>query len=92
MAVTFKLFAAVFAFSYAILAGRAASKYGRNKELFSFTNAKLILMSVVLWYPLGLQVNILNKKATRMEFLLKNDVSSCNNLDSPMSYFSRLYD
>jgi hypothetical protein len=91
LTVMFKIFAAMFTFCYTVLAVRATSKFMQNRELFCMTNFKLVLLSVILLMPLAYEVDLLNKKGARMEFLLKDDASSCSNLDSPMSYFSRLY-
>ena len=60
--VFFQMFGAVFTITYATLVIRASMKYGKTKELFNMPIAKLILLSLVLLYPLGLNVQILHQK------------------------------
>ena len=84
------MFGAAYTVAYATLAIRASMKYGKTKELFNMTNAKLILLSAILLYPLGLNVQILQQKHERMQILLSVNSTACANPDSPMSMFSQL--
>ena len=85
------MFGAAYTVAYATLAIRASMKYGKTKELFNMTNAKLILLSAILLYPLGLNVQILQQKHERMQILLSVNSTACANPDSPMCMFSQLY-
>ena len=58
--VFFQMFGAVYTMAYATLAIRASMTYSKKKELFTMTNAKLMLLSGLLLYPLGLNVKILH--------------------------------
>ena len=69
---------------------RTFRKYQRTLKIFNMSNLKMVVFGMLLWYPLSYQVNVLWTQKDRMEILL--DPSSCGNLDSPLTKFSKLYD
>jgi hypothetical protein len=52
--VFFQIFGAMYTICYVALIIRASMKYSRTKELFTLTNAKLMILSGLLLYPMGL--------------------------------------
>ena len=57
--VFFQIFGAIYTISYVTLTIRASMKYSKTKELFTMTNAKLMILSALMLYPLGKQVEVL---------------------------------
>ena len=87
----FTLFVLMFLIFYILLVIHAILKQSIKKTVCRATNFKILILSVVLFYPLSWQVDRVNIMKDEMEILLNSESEmQCLNPESPLSILDKI--
>lgn len=84
------IFILMFLVFYTTLVVFALTKYSLKRKMCTFTNIKIIVLSIVLLYPLSDEVGKMNERYSAMKTLVEPRSVNCADSESPMYVFSKI--
>lgn len=86
----FSIFVLMYLIFYTLLCITAFLKYNVKRKLCTASNFKILILSYLLYYPLGDQVSSLNSKIETMKALMIPSADTCSNPESPLNTFQKV--
>jgi hypothetical protein len=80
----------MYLFFYTALFSTAMIKFSIKRKLCTYTNLKIIMVSVLVVIPLSSMVERIDKKYKAIESIIQPNEQSCLAINSPMTVFSKV--